>query len=210
MTMQKKFQKTFLLPTVIISICYLFFYDKILSVFFEILFPNNYFIYSKNEFDSFLILPFLWIGIMLWDFPVNKKKVAIFLILITILVFLIIIGLDSNVLVFSSNSICETNILTGDTITYNYDDIQYIELSYERTVSKFSLGKNVSPVYNIFLKDGKQLYVYIEKAIFSDENNIFAFDKEITTKRIIVGDFISTSNNDPLSAYYEKLFNTKV
>ena len=206
----KEIPKLFLLPTVIISICYLFFYDEILSLFFEILFPNNYFIYSKNEFDSFLILPFLWIGIMLWDFPenkkTNKKKVAISLILITILVFLIIIGLDSNVLVFSSNSICETNILTGDTVTYNYDDIQYIELSYARRVSKFSLGKDVSPVYNIFLKDGKQLYIYIEKAIFLDENNIFVFDKKIAAKRIIVGDFISTSNNNPLSSYYEKIF----
>ena len=212
MTSKKVNKKIFLSTTGIISIGYLFFYDEILSLFFEILFPNNYFIYSKNEFDSFLILPFLWIAIMLWHFSeskkISRKVVAISLILITILVFFIIIGLESDILVFSSNSICETNILTGNVVTYNYDNIQYIELSYERRVSRGSLGKDVSPVYNIFLKDGKQLYVYIEKAVFLDENNIFLFDKKIADKRIVVGDFISTNN--PLSSYYEKLFNTKV
>ena len=70
---------------------------------------DNYFIYSKTEFDGFLIIPFLWVvSVFFFDKKALKVKFIVKVLcvfLVSVIVFFVVLGFTSDVLVFSKNGI---------------------------------------------------------------------------------------------------------
>ena len=194
----------------VLSACSIFLYRYFLSWCYNF-FPDNYFIYSKTEFDGFLIIPFLWVvSVFFFDGKPLKIKPLIKVLcvfLVSVIIFFVVFCFTSNVWVVSKNEISNVNIITREETSYSYDDIEKIELSYERRVSRYSLGKNISPVYNVFFNDGEEVYIYVVKSLYSSEDGVISFDKQVSEKRAVKGEFIYLENNKKFNNYYEPLFN---
>ena len=194
----------------VLSACSIFLYRYFLSWCYNF-FPDNYFIYSKTEFDGFLIIPFLWVvSVFFFDGKPLKIKPLIKVLcvfLVSVIIFFVVFCFTSNVWVVSKNEISNVNIITREETSYSYDDIEKIELSYERRVSHYSLGKNISPVYNVFFNDGEEVYIYVVKSLYSSEDGVISFDKQVSEKRAVKGEFIYLENNKKFNNYYEPLFN---
>ena len=199
-----------LISVKVLSACSIFLYRYFLSWCYNF-FPDNYFIYSKTEFDGFLIIPFLWVvSVFFFDGKPLKIKPLIKVLcvfLVSVIIFFVVFCFTSNVWVVSKNEISNVNIITREETSYSYDDIEKIELSYERRVSRYSLGKNISPVYNVFFNDGEEVYIYVVKSLYSSEDGVISFDKQVSEKRAVKGEFIYLENNKKFNNYYEPLFN---
>ena len=139
--------------------------------------------------------------VSLFGYKINK------LFLFFLIIFFVVFCFTSNVWVVSKNEISNVNIITREETSYSYDDIEKIELSYERRVSRYSLGKNISPVYNVFFNDGEEVYIYVVKSLYSSEDGVISFDKQVSEKRAVKGEFIYLENNKKFNNYYEPLFN---
>lgn len=200
-----------LVSVMVLSVCFIFLYRNLLLWCYNFIFPDNYFIYSKTEFDGFLIIPFLWVvSVFFFDKKALKVKFIVKVLcvfLVSVIVFFVVLGFTSNVWVVSKNEISNVNIITREETSYSYDDIEKIELSYERRVSRYSLGKNISPVYNVFFNDGEEVYIYVVKSLYSSEDGVISFDKQVLDKRAVKGEFIYSENNKKFNNYYEPLFN---
>ena len=200
-----------LISVMILFACSILLYRYFLSWGFNFIFPDNYFIYSKTEFDGFLIIPFLWVVSVFFFYgkPLKIKPLikVLCVFLVSVIIFLVVFCFTSNVWVFSKNEISNVDIITREESSYSYDDIEKIELSYERRVSRYSLGKNISPVYNVFFNDGEEVYIYVVKSLYSSEDGVISFDKQVSDKRAVKGEFIYSENNKKFNNYYEPLFN---
>lgn len=200
-----------LISVMVLSACSIFLYRYFLSWCYNFIFSDNYFIYSKTEFDGFLIIPFLWVvSVFFFDGKPLKIKPLIKVLcvfLVSVIIFFVVFCFTSNVWVVSKNEISNVNIITREETSYSYDDIEKIELSYERRVSRYSLGKNISPVYNVFFNDGEEVYIYVVKSLYSSEDGVISFDKQVSEKRAVKGEFIYLENNKKFNNYYEPLFN---
>lgn len=199
-----------LVSVMVLSVCFIFLYRNLLLWCFGFIFSDNYFIYSKTEFDGFLIIPFLWVvSVFFFDKKALKVKFIVKVLcvfLVSVIIFFVVLGFTSDVWVFSKNGISNVNIITRDGTNYSYDDIEKIELSYERRVSYYSLGKNISPVYNIFFNDGEEVYIYVTKSLFSSEDAVINFDKQVSDKRTVKGEFVYSEHNQKFNNYFEPLF----
>ena len=200
-----------LISVMVLSACSIFLYRYFLSWCYNFIFPDNYFICSKTEFDGFLIIPFLWVvSVFFFDKKALKVKFIVKVLcvfLVSVIIFFVVFCFTSNVWVVSKNEISNVNIITREETSYSYDDIEKIELSYERRVSRYSLGKNISPVYNVFFNDGEEVYIYVVKSLYSSEDVVISFDKQVSEKRAVKGEFIYSENNKKFNNYYEPLFN---
>lgn len=190
---QGKFE-LLIISGMIALLIYLLSYQYLLAIIFNLIFPDNYFIYNKNEFVGFIFYVFLCqIFVYLFNKILNKSKLnkkkkklikPISSILIIITLFISIFAIHSDVWVFDNNKISNTNIFTGDIISYDYSNIKEIKITEETRVSKGSLGKDISPLYNIVFDDEKEISIYIEETIYSDESRIVNFDKKLKSTGI--------------------------
>lgn len=133
-----------------------------------------------------------------------KKKTIFCSIAISIAMLIIITIFNCNIWSFNKDSFSYNTILKKDKIVYSYDDIDSIEMEENRY---FLLKRSSHIDYTFYMNDGRKFKIDAYEAFSEDDLKLIEFDKAISNKRKIIGDYYYSGNaSQELNDYYNSLF----
>lgn len=114
--------------------------------------------------------------------------------------------LNCNVWSFNKDAFSYNTILQKDKIVYLYDDIDFVEVEENRY---FMLSKSYHIDYTFYMKDGRRFKIDAFEIFCEADAKLIEFDKAISNKRKIVGNYYYNGNtSQELNDYYISLYNT--
>lgn len=189
------------------SILFFVIYNCLLKLYFNVRYDHPYFLY--RNIIHYLSIPFLCLIIaeVAYFFSDQRKmaskKYIIISSILSAVVLLITIVCSCNIWVVSDKSISYNTLFTDEKIVYDYNDIDNVTLFY-KTVGIKTAGH--TPAYIFHMSDGEDIEICLLESYFNSYDSFIEFDKKISDKREISGDFISLEIPDEINEYYRKLF----
>lgn len=200
-----------ILIDLIFSVAFFFIYHFLLKVYFFERYESAFFI-NKNMMFYFPI-PFLLVNLMgiiicfSESRKMQSKKYIIICSLISTIILIVSLTSNCNVWVANEKGISYNTIFSKEKISYSYDDITTVTVQYSANGIRPLRGKTL--VYNVIMQDGKELELQLFDLLYQDSNSLINFDKKISDKRKIVGDFVELAIPDELNNYYHNIFCTQ-
>lgn len=195
------------LTTLICSIVFFFAYNLITKAYLLNEYASAYFV--ARDALKFFSLPFILTVFSLVIYAFSKegkpisKKFTVFASLISLIVLCLSIIINCNVWIATENGITYSTLFKTEQKTYDYDDIETVLLDYSGDGLR---NRGTSLTYSITMNDGEEIEIQLSDSYSKDYNLFIEFDKKVSSKRKISGDFVEMAYLDELNNYYRELF----